>query len=142
MDKKTERYIINRFVSIPKLLDSIGKEYRTDGNFYCIFHHNTNTPSAHLYIDEYGSRIWCFSEHRMYGAWDIYKTFIPKVSTSKLAELIYSRLSEEDKKALLKNLDMEEADLDGLPYQSSLNDFKHSKISFSELLNLISNTYN
>ena len=112
------------------------------GNFLCPFHHNVNTPSAHLYLDEYGSRIWCFSEHKMYGAWNVYKSFIPKISTTKLAELIYSKLSEEDRKLLLKNLDMEESDLDDLVYQSSLNNFKHHKITFSELLKEIANSFN
>ena len=30
MDIRTERYIINRYVSIPKLFDELGINYRTD----------------------------------------------------------------------------------------------------------------
>ena len=44
------------------------------------FHQNERTPSAHLYSDENGYRLWCFSENRMYGAWNIYKEYIPEVS--------------------------------------------------------------
>lgn len=35
LDLKTERYIINRFVSMPKLFDSLGIDYRINANMFC-----------------------------------------------------------------------------------------------------------
>lgn len=35
LDLKTERYIINRFVSMPKLFDSLGIDYRVNANMFC-----------------------------------------------------------------------------------------------------------
>ena len=35
MDLLTERYIINRFVSMPKLFDSLGIDYRINANMFC-----------------------------------------------------------------------------------------------------------
>ena len=35
LDLQTERYIINRFISIPKLFDSLGIDYRINGNMLC-----------------------------------------------------------------------------------------------------------
>lgn len=35
LDLQTERYIINRFISIPKLFDSLGIDYRINANMFC-----------------------------------------------------------------------------------------------------------
>lgn len=35
IDLQTERYIINRFISIPKLFDSLGIDYRINANMFC-----------------------------------------------------------------------------------------------------------
>lgn len=140
LDLSTERYIINRFMSMPKLFDSLGIDYRINGNMYCPFHHNENSPAAHLYTDETGYRIWCFSENRMYGAWNIYKTYMPNIDTNKLALAIFNKLSDQDQKKLLNDLGNEQ-ELDVLPYQQSLKDFKKHKINISQLLHNIAESY-
>ena len=35
IDLKTERYIINRYFSMPKLFDSLGIDYRINANMFC-----------------------------------------------------------------------------------------------------------
>lgn len=140
MDLQTERYIINRFISMVKLFDELGIEYRIDGNLFCPFHQNENTPAAHLYSDETGYRLWCFSESKMYGSWNIYKVFKPNIDTNKLALAIFNRLSETDQKKLLNELGTEE-DVDVLPFQQSLIDFKRGKINMSQLKQEIAKTY-
>lgn len=35
IDIQAERFIINRFVSMPKLFDSLGIDYRLTGNMFC-----------------------------------------------------------------------------------------------------------
>ena len=104
------------------------------------FHANENTPASHLYFDETGYRLWCFSENRMYGAWNVYKTFLPNIDTNKLATMIFNKLSTEDQKRLLEDLNTEQ-EPEILPYQQALKDFKRSKINITELLHIIQESY-
>ena len=140
LDLLTERYIINRFVSMPRLFDSLGIDYRINGNMLCPFHDNENTPAAHLYSDESGYRLWCFSENRMYGAWNVYKTYMPNINTNRLAIEIFNKLSPNNQKKLLDELNTEQ-EPDLLPYNQALIDFKRSKINITELLHIISESY-
>ena len=140
LDLQTERYILNRFVSMPRLFDSLGIDYRIDGNMYCPWHDNKHTPAAHLYSDENGYRIWCFAEGRMYGAWNVYKSFMPNINTNQLALAIFNRLSEVEQKKLLNDMGTE-TEQDVLPFDKSLKDFKAHKINMRDLLLAISNSY-
>lgn len=140
IDKKSERYLINRYFSMPKLFDSLGIEYRINSNMLCPFHQNENTPAAHLYSDEDGYRLWCFSENRMYGAWDIYKEFIPDINTNKLALQLLNALPEERQKEILSDIDNEQ-ELEVLPYKDSLEKFKKREITITELLQKIADSY-
>lgn len=140
IDLQAEKYIINRFVSIPKLFDSLGIDYRVDGNMFCPFHYNVNTPSAHLYHDDTGYRIWCFSEGRMYGAWDVYKTYMKNIDTNKLAILILNQFSEEQQNRILLDIGAEK-EPETLAYEKDLKDFKFSKINITELLQKIADSY-
>lgn len=140
IDLLLERYIINKYISMPKLFDSLGIDYRVNANMYCPFHRNENTPSAHLYHDEIGYRLWCFSENRMYGAWNVYKAFISNINTNQLALMIFNRLSEDDQKNLLNELGTE-SEPDTLPYQKELDKFKKHQISIDDLLSAIANSY-
>jgi len=106
----------------------------------CPWHHNERSPAAHLYADEEGYRVWCFAENRMYGAWNIYKSFLPKIDTNQLAKTIFNKLSEETKNKLLNDIGNEQ-ELDVLPYEQSLKDFKRHKINITELLQNISDSY-
>lgn len=140
LDISTERYIINKFISMPKLFDSLGIDYRVNGNMFCPFHDNAKSPAAHLYYDKSGYRIWCFSEARMYGAWNVYKTFISNVNTNELATLIFNRLSKEEQQSLFDEIGAEQ-EPEGLPFSDSLKLFKERKISYTELLKAISDSY-
>lgn len=140
LDIKLEKYIINRYISMPKLFDSLGIDYRINANMFCPFHHNENTPSAHLYADNNGYRLWCFSEYKMYGAWNIYKTYLPKINTNKLAQEIFNKMTLEQQKKLLNDIGIEE-DLNEIPYKQALINFKSNKINILELLAEISNSY-
>lgn len=140
VDLQLERFIINKYVSMPKLFDSLGIDYRINGNMMCPWHHNERSPAAHLYADDEGYRVWCFAEHKMYGAWNIYKSFIPNINTTELASMIFNKLSEEDKKKLLNDIGNEQ-EVDILPYQEALKKFKRHKINITELLQSISDSY-
>lgn len=140
LDLQTEKYIINRYISMPKLFDSLGIDYRINANMFCPFHHNENTPSAHLYSDDNGYRLWCFSEYRMYGAWNIYKTYLPKINTNLLAQEILNQMSLEQQKQLLNDIGIEN-ELNEIPYKQALLDFKANKITINDLIIKISDSY-
>ena len=140
IDLRTEKMLINRFVDMSKLFDYLGIEYRINGNMFCPFHSNDNTPAAHLYSDDNGYRLWCFSEFKMYGAWDVYKTYLPRVNTRELANIILNKIPEERRESFLSDLGVEE-EIDELPFEKSLEDFKHSKITMLQLLHDIASTY-
>ena len=65
-DKKFVDYIINRFLPfsiVYKMLDT----YCPDrGNVMCIFHDNSNTPSARIYHNDRGDSLYCYSEGKSY----------------------------------------------------------------------------
>ena len=104
------------------------------------FHLNENTPAAHLYHDDNGYRLWCFSEYKMYGSWNIYKTFLPNINTNKLALLIFNNLSPETQKQLLEDLNVEK-DRNILLYNKSLLEFKEHKINITQLLHIIADSF-
>ena len=76
----------------------------------------------------------------MYGAWNIYKEFIPNVNTNKLALQLFNALPEEKQKEILLNID-DEQELEVLPYKDSLEKFKKKEITITELLQIISDSY-
>lgn len=76
----------------------------------------------------------------MYGAWNVYKTFLPKIDTNKLALLIFNKLPEDVQEKVLSELDIEQ-DVSSLPYQKELQDFKRHKIDITQLLQIISNSF-
>lgn len=142
IDITMERYIINKYISMTKLFDELKIDYRTDSNFYCPFHENYNTPSARLYNDKDGTCLWCYSEGRMYKPFNVYKTFYRQIDTNKLALMILNNLPEQIRDNELQRLDLNEVELEDLPYKDSLLEFKQHKINIKELLNRIANSYN
>ena len=65
-DNKFVDYIIDRFLPfsiVYKMLDT----YCPDrGNVMCIFHDNSNTPSARIYHNDRGDSLYCYSEGKSY----------------------------------------------------------------------------
>lgn len=135
-----ERYIINKYISMPKLFDYLGIDYRINANMYCPFHDNFDTPAAHLYADENGYRLWCFADYKMYGSWNVYKTFIPTINTNKLALEIYNKMTIEQQKQLILDLGIENEN-DIIPYKQALIDFKSNKLNYKNFLKEITKTY-
>lgn len=134
LDLISEKAVINTFIPMTKLFSRLGINYRTNGNMYCPFHDNKRTMAAHLYIEDDGSELlWCFSEHKMFGSWDVYKHFIPDVNTNELALAIINRMSPESAESFLKDVGFEK-DLKELPFGKSLNEFRKGEISYQELL--------
>lgn len=140
LDLQIERYIINKYISIPKLMDFLGLEYRIGGNIFCPFHENHKTPAAHLYADDNGYRIWCFYEGRMFGSWNLYKTYLPKINTNELAKEIFNKLPSDKQKQLLDSLGVESND-NNILYIEALKKFRSHKIDYKDLVSEISDCY-
>ena len=140
LDLQIERYIINKYISIPKLMDFLGLEYRVGGNIFCPFHENHKTPAAHLYADDNDYRIWCFYEGRMFGSWNLYKTYLPKINTNELAKEIFNKLPSDKQKQLLDSLGVESSD-NNILYIEALKKFRSHKIDYKDLVSEISDCY-
>ena len=134
LDLQSEKYVINRFIPMTALFKRLRINYRTNGNMFCPFHDNRRTMAAHLYVEEDGSELlWCFSEHKMFGSWDVYKRFIPDINTNELAILILNKMSPDTAEFILNNVGYEK-ELKELPFKSYLNSFRKGEISYKELL--------
>lgn len=139
IDLILEKNIINNFLPITDLLDKLKIDYREDSNFMCPFHPNQRTPSAHLYLDasDGGGKIWCYSEQRMYGSWDVLKQFYPNIDINKIAVGIAKKLGIEEIEKKLGELELDTT----IPYEESLKRFKQNKISYKDLCKEISECY-
>ena len=141
IDIGIERYIINRFVSMPRLFEELDIDYSLQTNMYCPFHDNENTPAAKLYHDEVGYRLWCFSEGRMYGAWDIYKVYRPEINTTKLATMILNRFSESQQRTILEEIGVEFDTTRDIKYLEALKEFKKGHINMTTLRKYIASSF-
>ncbi len=76
----------------------------------------------------------------MYGAWNIYKEYLPNINTNQLALRLFNALPENKQKEILNNVDNEQ-ELESLPYEKDLADFKSRKINIEQLLQKIADSY-
>lgn len=137
IDKATERYIISRYISMTKLFDRLDIPYRLNGNSFCPFHQNEKTPSAHLYLEDDGSySLFCFSEHKMFTSYDVYKEFLKDVDTNQLALKIINMFPEEEQERILFDVGNEK-DLKELPFKEELEKFRKRQIKYIDLLDSI-----
>ena len=136
IDTQIERYVINKFMSMPKLFDRLGIDYDENTTMYCPFHRNVRTKAAKLYNDSNGWSLWCFSEQKMFGAYDLYKEYLPKINTHDLAVMILKRLPVEEQEQIIRESG-DILELQELPFQSDLQEFKEHSINYNELMSSI-----
>lgn len=118
IDKRLEIKIINKFIPMTKLFEQIGIDYSTHSNMFCPFHHNENTPSAHYHTDS--NLLWCYSEQKMYGSWNLMKQYFPQQDTTKLAINLIKNLGMEKIEDELGEVETENI----IPYMKSLEKFR------------------
>ena len=135
IDLLLEKKIINTYIRMTDLFDKLGIEYSEHSNMYCPFHGNFNTPSAHYHTDS--NLLWCYSENRMYGSWDVLKQFYPNIDINKIAVGIAKKLGIEEIEKKLGELELDTT----IPYEESLKKFKQNKISYKDLCKEISECY-
>lgn len=137
IDKATERYLISRYVDMTKLFNRLDIDWTLNGNMFCPMHENTRTRAAHLYHEDDGSySLFCFSEHKMFTSYDVYKEFIKDVDTNKLALKIINLFPLEQQEKILFDAGTEK-DLKELPFKEDLEKFRKRQIKYIDLLDSI-----
>jgi hypothetical protein len=136
VDLKLERQVINMFISMPDLFDKLGINYSMHSNMFCPFHYNSNTPSAHYHTDS--NLLWCYSEQKMYGSYDLIKQYYKDVDTNKLAKGLINKFGIKYIEDRLGEVELEEE----VPYLDALQEFKERRINYLELCKKISEAYN
>ncbi len=102
-DYKFVRFIINRVVPFSYILKKLGHSDNIGGGIFCPFHDDENHPSAKVYRDRDGDRLWCFSENKMFRPADAIRLKLLKTSYSTVFNGIWSRLPEHRQEELLKD---------------------------------------
>lgn len=135
VDLSLEKRVINHYISMVDLFEKFNIEYSEHSNMFCPFHYNTESPSGHYHTDS--NLLWCYSEQRMYGSWDLIKQYEPIVNTNKLAIGIINKFGREEVEKQLGEIEIDNE----IPFKRSLQRFKENKISYKELCSEISEYY-
>lgn len=135
IDKQLERKIINYFIPMTQLFDRLGIEYSEHSNMFCPFHDNTETPAAHYHSDS--NLLWCYSEQKMYGSWNLIKIYFPNMDTNKIAVGIIKKFGIDEVERVLGSVEID----DSIPFDKSLKLFRDGKITYKELCSDISECY-
>lgn len=136
IDIKLKKYVLNKFLSIPSLLDEYGIEYELYSNFFCPMHDDIHHPSARLYTDSDGTiHLFCYAEHKQYGSYEIIQRY-SNVKTDTVFYRIWDKLDSQQKEELYLQV--------GIPIQtiplfwekesSLLNPFMSGKMDYREYL--------
>ena len=139
-NKAFEKFVINYYGDLPKILKNLDIEVQFNGLFFCPMHDNYNTPAAKLFKDENGWCFYCFSEHRIYNTYDIYKE-IYKTNMKQLFNNLWEKLSESDK-SLMKDKFGEFSDSGDIENLDLFKMFKDRRISYSNLIKNLENRLN
>ena len=101
---QVKRYVINKFISLPKFLGKLGYDVRESGSMFCPFHDDEGGghPSAKLYHDDTGYRVFCFVERKQFGSWDAIR-LLTKEKPDNYFEKIWSRLTPEQQETIINN---------------------------------------
>jgi hypothetical protein len=62
---------INNNVGIEDYLEELGVNIPANGKVFCPFHYNVNTPAAKVYDKDGKQCLYCYTERRFYGTFDV-----------------------------------------------------------------------
>lgn len=101
MDNETLRTLTERIIPLERYVEM------SFGNIFCPFHDNHNTPSARIYTDDDGvSRIFCYSEQKMYSVYD----YIKLVKKQDPERIIKASVPEKELKDIITGIKNEITD--------------------------------
>lgn len=136
MDKYLARFVLMMYVDMFALLRRLHLNPRENGNMMCPFHHNTNTPAAKMYHDNYGWCLYCFNEKKIFTTYDVYEK-IMGADPIKMAQIIWDKLPESEQKKV-RELCGSQEDFEGdVPFMNELDLFSQGKISYKRLCDMI-----
>ena len=96
MNYKFEKFVINYYADLPKILKNLDIYIQHNGLFFCPMHTNENTPAAKIFKDESSWAFYCFAEGRQYTAYDVLKE-IYHLNMKVEFNNLWNSLSEEQK---------------------------------------------
>lgn len=140
-DDKFKRYIFNRYIPIPVVSQVVGLgQLGYNRNVYCPFHDNTDTPAAHVYHDEEGDVLFCYSERRRYKPFDFLRQLYPNYQEKfeSMFQRIWMQLSDKQKEEAIQ-LFGEDKDFiseENREILGKMSKFKSGRISFKEVQDL------
>lgn len=135
------KYVINYCSNMKFLLNKIGVETPFNGQIFCPFHDNYNTPAAKLYRDDTGYKIFCFSEHRIYTSYDIYRDLL-KENIYVVFNSIWNNLTPGEQQYFKENYGELESEEITVPCLEAFDNFKYGKITYKELCDILAKSYN
>lgn len=139
MNSLFEKFVINYYGDLPRLLKDIDIEVQYNGLFLCPMHDNYNTPAAKLFKDDTGWVFWCFAEGKMYGTYDILKE-IYKINTKVAFRQLWNQLSKAEQEAMRDRFG-EYDETAEIQNESSFIKFSKKQIDYKTLLNEICQSY-
>lgn len=100
-DAKFVNYVVDRFIPFKLIYKMVDMDYKDMGNNMCIFHDNTNTPSAKVYHNDNGDSLYCYSEQRSYKPSSAFRKGIINHRIESIAYNILKQFSDEQIKSLI-----------------------------------------
>jgi len=133
-DNKFVDYVINRFLPFKIIYKMLEVDYNDRGNNFCIFHDNSNTPSARIYHNDNGDSLYCYSEGKSYKPSQAFRRGLIGHRIESIAYNILKQFDETQVQALLDEFGV---GLDIKPTftedeLSTLNKFKNSEVTVHE----------
>lgn len=119
--------LLTNMLSMEEVFKRNGNRISSSGTHFCIFHENTDTPSAKYYNDS--NLVWCFAEQKMYTVYDALKVF--GENPEKVFNDLWSNMTQERKLELMESIGKEVEK--PLPYEQTLFDFRKGKCNITKL---------
>lgn len=132
-----ERFVINYYGNLPKILKDLDVHVQPNGLFLCPMHDNYDTPAAKLFKDDNGWAFYCFAEQRQFGTYDVYKEYYHQ-NMKTLFRKIWSNLTPAQQ-AKMKDLFGDVNDERVLANENIYQAFFNRQINYQQMLKLLKN---
>lgn len=131
-----ERFVINYYGNLPKLLKDIDVHIQANGLFLCPMHDNYNTPAAKIFKDINGWAFYCFSEQKQFGSYDVLKE-VYKYNMKVYFRTLWSMLNDSQK-AEMRDKFGEYDENSEIFCEQYFEMFRNKQIDYKQLVNLLS----
>ncbi len=102
---KFKCFVVDKKVSMIKILKKAGVYSSLQGNLYCPFHDDSNHKSAKVYRNEDGTEsLFCFAERKIYRPSDAIKLLL-NLDIDKTYTQVWSKIGDIEKRQLKDNFE-------------------------------------